>query len=71
MTHELACQRQMLVGFVVFCFLFFKILSDRDLQEIWMKRKANDKHDLNQSIFGVKIHKIFIDSLFPKLCSKT
>lgn len=34
------------VGFVFF-FLKKKILSDKDLQEIWMRRNANGKHDWN------------------------
>ena len=61
MTHEQACQRQMLVGFVVFYF-FFLILSDKDLQEIWMRRKANGKYNWTQGRFGVKLYRIFIDS---------
>ena len=33
------------VGFVVF--FKKKILSDKDLQEIWMRRNANGKYDWN------------------------
>lgn len=51
MTHKHTCQRQMLVGF----FFFFLILSDRDLQEIWMRKKANGKHAWNGGKFSEEI----------------
>lgn len=52
MTHEHACQRQMLVGLWVF-FFFYSIR--RDLQKIWMRRKANGKHAWNQGRFSGEV----------------
>lgn len=54
MTHKHTCQRQMLVGF-----FFFLILSDRDLQEIWMRKKANGKHAWNGGKFSEEIVQVF------------
>lgn len=54
MTHRRTCQRQMLGG-VFFFFFLKKILSDGDLQEIWMRKKANGKHVWNQGIFSEEI----------------
>lgn len=59
MTHKHTCQRQMLVGF----FFFFLILSDRDLQEIWMRKKANGKHAWNQGKFSEEIVQDFFYAL--------
>lgn len=59
MTHKHTCQRQMLVGF----FFFFLILSDRDLQEIWMRKKANGKHAWNQGKFSEEIVQEFFYAL--------
>lgn len=68
MTHKHTCQRQMPVGF----FFFFLILSDRDLQEIWIRKKANGKHAWNQGKFSEEIvQDFFMCSELLKLFSKT
>lgn len=44
-------------------FFFFLILSDGDLQEIWMRKKANGKHAWNQGKFSEEIVQDFFYAL--------
>lgn len=56
------------VGFVVF--LKKKILSDKDLQEIWMRRNANGKHDWNQGRFWKEVVQDFYRLAVPQTLFK-
>ena len=52
------------VGFVVL--KKKKILSDKDLQEIWMRRNANGKHDWNQGRFWKEVIQDFYRLAVPQ-----
>ena len=56
------------VGFVVF--KKKKILSDKDLQEIWMRRNAKGKHDWNQGRFWKEVVQDFYRLVVPQTLFK-
>lgn len=68
MTHERACQRQMLVGFVVFlvvvCFLHFNSIREGSA------RNLDEKNQWNQGIFGGEVVPNFYRLTVPKTLFK-
>lgn len=55
---------------VLLCLKKKKNLSDKDLQEIWMRRNAKGKHDWNQGRFWKEVVQDFYRLVVPQTLFK-